>query len=84
MILSCSNISKTFGTDQILSRVSFHIEEHERAAVVGINGAGKSTLFKIIAQELLPDEGGVVLSKGKTLGYLAQQQDISGSRTIFD
>ncbi len=84
MILSCSNISKTFGTDQILSRVSFHIEEHERAAVVGINGAGKSTLFKIIAQELLPDEGGVALSKGKTLGYLAQQQDISGSRTIFD
>ena len=84
MILSCSNISKTFGTDQIRSRVSFHIEEHERAAVVGINGAGKSTLFKIIAQELLPDEGGVALSKGKTLGYLAQQQDISGSRTIFD
>lgn len=84
MILSCSNISKAFGTDQILSHVSFHIEEHERAAVVGINGAGKSTLFKIIAQELLPDEGGVALSKGKTLGYLAQQQDISGSRTIFD
>ena len=84
MILSCSNISKTFGTDQILSRVSFHREEHERAAVVGINGAGKSTLFKIIAKELLPDEGGVALSKGKTLGYLAQQQDISGSRTIFD
>ncbi len=84
MILSCSNISKAFGTDQILSHVSFHIEEHERAAVVGINGAGKSTLFKIIAQELLPDEGGVALSKGTTLGYLAQQQDISGSRAIFD
>lgn len=84
MILSCSNISKAFGTEQILSHVSFHIEERERAAVVGINGAGKSTLFKIIVGELAPDEGGVALAKGRTLGYLAQQQDISGNRTIFD
>ena len=84
MILSCSNISKAFGTEQILSNVSFHIEERERAAVVGINGAGKSTLFKIIVGDLAPDEGGAALAKGKTLGYLAQQQDISGERTIFD
>ena len=63
MILSCSNISKSFGSDTILENVSFHIEEHEKAAVVGINGAGKSTLLKIIIGELPADSGEVVVSK---------------------
>lgn len=62
MILSCSNISKTFGTDQILSDVSFHINENEKVAIVGANGAGKSTLFKIIMNELSPDTGNVGFS----------------------
>ena len=84
MILSCSHISKAFGTDQILSEVSFHIEDQEKAAIVGINGAGKSTLLKIIVGELNADTGEVVLSKGKTLGYLAQHQDLEGAETIFD
>lgn len=84
MILSCSRISKAFGTDQILSEVSFHIEEQEKAAIVGINGAGKSTLLKIIVGEMAADEGEVVLSKGKTLGYLAQHQELSNSRTIYE
>ena len=84
MILSCSNISKSFGTDSILNHISFHIEEREKAAVVGINGAGKSTLLKIIVGELAPDEGSVVIAKGKTLGYLAQHQDLDSGRTIYD
>ncbi|MCI6886808.1 MAG: ABC-F family ATP-binding cassette domain-containing protein [Lachnospiraceae bacterium] len=84
MILSCNHISKAFGTDQILSEVSFHIEDQEKAAIVGINGAGKSTLLKIIVGELAADQGEVVLSKGKTLGYLAQHQDLDSSRTIYD
>ena len=84
MILSCSHISKAFGTDQILSEVSFHIEDQEKAAIVGINGAGKSTLLKIIVGELNADTGEVVLSKGKTLGYLAQHQDLDSGRTIYD
>lgn len=84
MILSCSNISKSFGTDSILNHVSFHIEEREKAAVVGINGAGKSTLLKIIVGELAPDEGSVVIAKGKTLGYLAQHQDLDSGQTIYD
>lgn len=54
MILSCNHISKAFGTDQILSDVSFHVEDQEKAAIVGINGAGKSTLLKIIVGELSP------------------------------
>lgn len=84
MILSCNNISKAFGTDSILDHVSFHIEEREKAAIVGINGAGKSTLLKIIVGELAADGGDVILSKGKTLGYLAQHQDLMSGRTIYD
>ncbi|MCI9163100.1 MAG: ABC-F family ATP-binding cassette domain-containing protein [Lachnospiraceae bacterium] len=84
MILSCNHISKSFGTDQILSEVSFHIEDHEKAAIVGINGAGKSTLLKIIVGELAADTGDVILSKGKSLGYLAQHQDLESSRSIYE
>ena len=84
MILSCANISKTFGTDSILSNVSFHINENEKAAIVGANGTGKSTLFKIIMNELTPDSGEVVFAKGTTVGYLAQHQELSSSNTIYD
>lgn len=82
MILSCSNISKAFGSEEIIKHASFHIEDHEKAAIVGINGAGKSTLLKIIVGELPSDEGEVVISKGKTIGYLAQHQDLTGERTV--
>ncbi|GLB32506.1 thiamine ABC transporter substrate-binding protein [Lacrimispora amygdalina] len=84
MILSCSNISKAFGTNEVIKHASFHIEDHEKAAIVGINGAGKSTLLKMIIGELAADEGEVVISKGKTLGYLSQHQDLSGDRTVFE
>lgn len=84
MILSCSHISKSFGTDVIIEDISFHIENHEKAAIVGINGAGKSTLLKVIVGELPADEGDVILAKGKTLGYLAQHQDLSSIRTIYE
>ena len=84
MILSCNNITKTFGTDAILSDCSFHIEEREKAAIVGPNGAGKSTLLKIIMGELPADDGTVTVSKDKTLGYLAQHQNLSSDGTIYD
>ncbi len=84
MILSCSNITKTFGTDAILSDCSFHIEEREKAAIVGPNGAGKSTLLKIIMGRLPADDGTVTISKDKTLGYLAQHQNLSSDGTIYD
>ncbi len=84
MILSCQNISKAFGTDVILKNASFHIEDREKAAIVGINGAGKSTLLKIIVGELDADSGEAVLSKGKSIGYLAQHQDLESGRTIYE
>lgn len=84
MILACHGISKSFGEEVIVKNGSFHIEEHEKAALVGINGAGKTTILKMITGELPPDEGGVILTKGKTLGYLAQHQDMTGSGTIYE
>lgn len=84
MILACNNISKSFGTNVVLDRVSFHINDREKAAIVGINGAGKSTLIKIIMNELHSDEGEVVFAKGTTVGYLAQHQDLNTENTIYD
>lgn len=84
MILSCQNISKAFATNEIIKNASFHLEEREKAALIGPNGAGKSTLFKIIMHELSPDEGEVIFAKGVSIGYLAQHQDLSGGRTIYE
>ena len=84
MILSCSNITKSFGDKHILKQVSFHLEDHEKAAIVGVNGAGKTTLLKIMIGELAADEGVVALSKGTTIGYLAQHQDLDSENTIYE
>lgn len=84
MILSCNAIAKAFGSEVILENVSFHIEEHEKAAIVGINGAGKTTLLKIIIGELPADSGEVVIARGKSIGYLAQHQDLESDRTIYE
>lgn len=84
MILSCSNICKSFGENDILKQVSFHIEDHEKAAIVGINGAGKSTLLKVLIEKLNADDGVVTWAKGASIGYLAQHQDLEGAETIYD
>lgn len=84
MILSCQNISKAFVENQVLKNVSFHIEDHEKTAIVGINGAGKTTLLRIIVGEMTPDDGQVVLAKDKTLGYLAQNSTVDTSHTIYE
>jgi len=84
MILSCQNISKTFIDQTVLQNVSFHIEDHEKAAIVGVNGAGKTTLLKIIVGALEPDTGLITLSKDKTIGYLAQNDAVDSSNTIYE
>ena len=84
MVLSCQGIGLSFGTDLILEDISFQIEEKERCAVVGINGAGKSTLLNIISGALTPDKGEVIIGREKSLGYLAQYQDISSDETVFE
>ena len=84
MILACNNISKSFGIDEIIKNASFHIEEREKAAIVGINGAGKTTLLRIIMGEYQADSGEVVIAKDRTIGYLAQHQKLTGDNTIYD
>ncbi len=84
MILSCQNISKAFVENQVLKNISFHIEDHEKAAIVGINGAGKTTLLRIIVGEMAPDDGQVILAKDRTLGYLAQNSTVDTSHTIYE
>lgn len=84
MILQCNHINKAFLTDIVLSDISFHINEHEKAAIVGINGSGKSTLLKIIMNQLPADSGDVIIAKDTTVGYLAQNQAYDSKRTILE
>lgn len=84
MILSCQNISKAFDGKPVLKQANFHIEDHEKAAIIGINGAGKTTLLNIITGRLSPDEGVVSISKGKTIGYLEQSPILDSENTIYD
>ncbi len=84
MILACHNIDKSFGDHVIVRDGSFHIEDGEKAALVGVNGAGKSTILKMIINEEPLDGGTVVLAKGKTIGYLAQHQNLLPGGTIYE
>ena len=84
MILACQNVCKAFGEKVILQDASFHIEEREKAALIGSNGAGKTTLLRIIMEELPADSGTTILAKDKQIGYLAQYQDIHGHHTIYE
>ena len=84
MILSCKDITKSYGTDIILKKINFNLEEHEKAAVVGVNGAGKTTLFKIITDNLSYDDGQLYIPKNTTIGYLEQNVDIRSEKTIYE
>ena len=84
MLLSCQNISKAFVEKEVLKNVSFHIEDNEKAAIVGINGAGKTTLLRIIVGEMAPDDGLITFAKDKTFGYLAQNAAVDTNNTIYE
>ena len=84
MILSCQNISKSFGDKDVLKKVTFHINDHEKVALIGNNGAGKTTLFHIITKELEADAGEVALKKDASIGYLSQHHDYTSTNTVYD
>ena len=85
MILNIANLNKTYVGKPILKDVTFHLEDKEKAAIVGINGSGKTTLIKCILGEEEPDDGIVAISKDKKIGYLAQQHaDIESGVKDFD
>ncbi len=84
MILSCSHVNKAFGENNILSDISFHINDNEKCAIVGINGVGKTTLLRIITGELSADSGEIVFSKNTSFGYLKQHQSLDSENTIYE
>ena len=84
MILACHNIEKAFGEREIVRDGSFHIEDREKAALVGVNGAGKSTILKMIIGEEPSDGGEIILAKGRSIGYLAQHQNLIPNGTIYE
>lgn len=84
MILAARQLQKSYGIDVILEKITFHLEEREKAAVVGVNGAGKTTLFRILTGEASPDGGELFLKKDVSVGYLAQNQKIESDRTIYE
>ena len=84
MILSCQNINKTFVDDHLLKDVSFHINEYDKAALIGINGCGKTTLLRIIMGEMSADDGLITVAKDTTIGYLPQNALLSSTRSIHD
>ena len=84
MIISCSNIKKTFYDKEVLNSISFHIEAHDKAALIGNNGAGKTTLFKILTGELSYDDGAVTYAKDCTIGYLRQHMELNSDRTVYE
>ncbi len=84
MILSVSDLTKSFGDKVVFKDLSFQIREHEHVAIVGNNGCGKSTLLKVIVGEEPADSGSVVFAKDSTFGYLAQYQDADYPGTIYE
>ncbi len=82
--ISLSNICLEFGTDVILDKISFSLNEGDKLGIVGVNGAGKSTLFKIIYGEYTPTDGSVFISKDKTVGMLEQNTGLEGDSTVLD
>ncbi|MDD3393554.1 MAG: ABC transporter ATP-binding protein [Clostridia bacterium] len=84
MILACKQLHKAYGIDVILDKITFHLEEKEKAAIVGVNGAGKTTLFRILTRETSADGGDFYIRKDASLGYMAQNQQIEGDRTIYE
>jgi ATP-binding cassette subfamily F protein 3 len=84
MILQCSHIDKSFDGEPILQDVSFHVNEQEKTAIVGVNGSGKTTLLKILMGEYEADSGEVIIQKDAVIGYLAQNQDFDSHRTIWE
>lgn len=84
IILSCKNISKSYGIRDILKNVTFSINEGDKVGIIGGNGEGKSTLFKIISKELSQDSGEVFIDRNKSIGYLTQHINLDLNNTIYD
>ncbi|MDU5111229.1 MAG: ABC-F family ATP-binding cassette domain-containing protein [Clostridium sp.] len=84
IVLSCRDISKSYGIQEVLKDITFSINEGDKVGIIGSNGEGKSTLFKIITKELSQDSGEIFIDKNRTIGYLTQHVDLDMENTIYD
>ena len=84
IVLSAKNLSKVYGTDVILEKVSFHVNEGDRVGIIGKNGAGKSTLMNMLTGELSCDDGEFFVSQNTRIGYLKQRENFNGDRTVIE
>ena len=84
IILSCKNVCKSYGIDEILKDITFNINEGDKVGLIGANGAGKSTLFKILTGELQQDSGEVYIDKNKTVGYLSQHLSLDSNNSLYE
>ena len=84
MVLSADHIEKSFGERRLIRDASFHIDDKDKYALVGINGVGKTTLLRLLVGEEDVDSGRVILGKDANFGYLPQQLGYHSDKTIFD
>ncbi len=84
MILSVSNLKKSYGSDNILVDINFQVDKGEKAAIVGVNGAGKTTLFKILTGAESYDEGVVNIPKNTEIALLTQESSMDSQQTVYD
>jgi ATPase components of ABC transporters with duplicated ATPase domains len=84
IVLSCKNISKSYGINTILKDITFSINEGDKVGIIGSNGEGKTTLFKILSKEITQDDGEIFIDRNKSLGYLAQHLALESTNTIYD
>lgn len=84
IVLSCKDISKSYGIDDILKEVTFSVNDGDKVGIIGSNGEGKSTLFKILSKEILQDTGDIYIDKNKSIGYLSQHLNLNSEFTLYD
>ena len=84
IVISANQLTKLYGTDEILTDVSFHINAGDRVGIVGTNGAGKSTLLNILSGELPCDSGNFYISSDLKIGYFRQNDLFTSEKTVYE
>ena len=83
MLITINDVSKSYGSDDILKKVDLRIHDNSKIGLIGLNGSGKSTLLKIIAGDIPPDTGSVVISSSVSVGFLRQNLGLDENETIY-
>lgn len=84
IVLSANNLTKTYGTDVIIDKASFHLNAGDKVGIIGRNGAGKTTLLNMLTGELPCDEGEFFVSQNTRIGYLKQRDNFSSEGTVLE